>query len=302
MLDKKQAKLEVYAPKEAIQTRDTLSRNALITVLVFAKLAYNNPEFEEYSLPVSKIYGLFGHKTTEYKLVKNTIKELTSSSIEWSFFDKEGHEKINFAVWCSEANIYKGVITFTFPKSLKQLLINADKVRHATLSLPIVTQLKSRYSIKIYQECLLHYNHQKKFGETPYREIEDFKAYLGVDGETYDEFKRLNNRILKPSLEEINKKTGLLITAQFQKTGKTTTAIKLIVKKNPNDPLRDLNLDSININLPTESNPNDIKQPEPEPLSEQMKAEIEAFKKRRAERKNRNQDIKVDKGLQPLCY
>lgn len=293
------AKLEVYAPKEAIQTRDTLSRNALITVLVFAKLAYNNPELEEYSLPVSKIYELFGHKTTEYKLVKSTLKELTSSSIEWSMFDKEGHEKINFAVWCSESNIYKGIITFTFPKSLKQLLINADKVRHATLSLPIITQLKSRYSIKIYQECLLHYNHQKKYGETPYRKIEEFKNYLGVDGETYNEFKRLNNRILKPSLKEINKKTGFLITAQFQKIGKTITAIKLTVKPNPNDPLKDLNLDNLNTSPAREEAD---KKPESQPISPEAKAKIEAFKKARAERKSKNPNIKKDRGLNPLDF
>lgn len=288
MSNTKPLKLEVYAPKQVIQTKDTLSRNALIMVLFFAKQLFNNPDQQEYTMPVGMIYELFGHKEREYRLVKETLRELTSSSIEWSFFDSDTKELEEwFAAWCAYAKIKQGVITFAFPKPLKELLLKASQVWHATISLPILTQLKSRYSIKIYQECLLYYHQQRQQGETPYRGIAQFKEFLGATGETYEIFWRFNDQVLKPAIKEINSKTGLLITPDFKKSGRVISHIKFVIKPNPNDPLKGINLD---------------RQPEPEPLSEQMKAEIEAFKKRRAERKNKNQNIKMDRGLQPLTF
>jgi len=49
----------------------------------------------------------------------------------------------------------------------------------------------------------------------------------------YGEFKNLNRRIIKSSIEEINKSTNIFVIVEYRKVNKVVTDVRFLVKENP---------------------------------------------------------------------
>lgn len=295
-------KLEVYKPAQTIRTKDKLSRTASITALMFIREMFSAPDDQrEHTIPVLKIYQTLGYKESNYTYIKTVIHELLTSLIEWDVVYEDEKSRWKASAWCSFASLENGMITFSFSDQLKAILKSAGKIWHATISLPVIAQLNSRYAVKLYELCKLYFIQDRANNQTPLWELAKWHEYFGVENhKAYREFKRFAVRVLTPAVSEINSKTDITVQPYFKREGRKISHIKLVIKKNPNDPLKDLNLDSIDTNPTVEIN---SKPKDPEPQTDPItKAKIEAFKKARAERKNKNPNIKIDKGLHALKF
>lgn len=229
-------KLEVYKPAQTIQTKDKLSRTALIVVLLFIRKHFNNPTAEKITLSLTDVYEALGYADKDnYRYIKHILRELTSSLIEWSAFDEKGkNEDWGVCAWCAEARLRDGMITYAFAPTLRTILSKSDKLWHATLSLPIMATLRSKYAVRLYEECKLYFFEHRQQGETPDRSLEAWREYFGVNDVTsYTSMSELNRNVIAPAIAEINDKTDLQISVVFRKVGRKIVGMKFVLKRNP---------------------------------------------------------------------
>ena len=61
--------------------------------------------------------------------------------------------------------------------------------------------------------------------------IDDLRGALGLEGK-YPEFKILNRAVIKPSVDELNQHTDLVVEYETIKKGRTVTALAFTFKQN----------------------------------------------------------------------
>ena len=99
------------------------------------------------------------------------------------------------------------------------------KGRFTTYKLRNIANLQSSHSIRLYELLM-------KFNATGERVIylDDFKSALGIS-DKYSDFRDLSKRVLKPSVNELNKKSNLIIEYETLKKGRSITALSFEFKK-----------------------------------------------------------------------
>jgi len=98
--------------------------------------------------------------------------------------------------------------------------------RFTTYKLRNIASLQSSHSIRLHE--LL-----QRFNDKNYRviTIDDFRSALGL-GDKYPEFKILNRAVIKPSIDELNQRSDLVIEYDTIKKGRTVTALAFTFKQN----------------------------------------------------------------------
>ncbi len=98
--------------------------------------------------------------------------------------------------------------------------------RFTTYKLRNIATLQSSHSIRLYE--LL-----QRFNDKSYRviAIDDFRSALGLS-DKYPEFKILNRAVIKPSIDELNQRSDLVIEYDTIKKGRTVTALAFTFKQN----------------------------------------------------------------------
>lgn len=97
--------------------------------------------------------------------------------------------------------------------------ISQIKSHFTTYKIQNIAKLQSSHSIRIY-ELLMRF----KSTEDRVIYLEDFKASLGI-ADKYSKFKHLNNDVIKPSINELNKRTDLIIKYETIKKGRSVAAL-----------------------------------------------------------------------------
>jgi len=89
-----------------------------------------------------------------------------------------------------------------------------------------IASLQSAHSIRIYEILM-------RFNSTGARVIhlDEFKSSLGI-ADKYPLFKDLNKRVIKPSIEELNQRSDLIIEYDTIKKGRNVTALAFTFKQN----------------------------------------------------------------------
>ncbi len=132
--------------------------------------------------------------------------------------------------WVSyaKANFEKDLLVLRFHDELQPYLLNL-KERFTSLKLSEVVNLKSVYSIRIYQ--LLKDFHGRRQMSFVY-DVDDFKAIILGDGsKKYPLFKYFRSRTLNVAQAELNEKATLSFTFETIRTGRKIGRLKFTIIK-----------------------------------------------------------------------
>ncbi|MBO2618327.1 replication initiation protein [Shewanella algae] len=104
--------------------------------------------------------------------------------------------------------------------------ISQLQARFTTYKLRNIANLHSAHSIRLYELLM-------RFNSTHHRVItlDDFRSTLGL-GDKYQQFKTLNRDVIKPSVDELNQRSDLVITYETIKKGRSVTALAFTFKQN----------------------------------------------------------------------
>ena len=179
-----------------------------------------------------------------YWALKNAVLNLFERQFSFKEADKKGNIGTVKSRWVSRIKYIDTTATLevTFAPDVVPLITRLEQ-HFTSYQLKQVTQLKSKYSIRLY-ELLIAW---REVGKVPQIELSDFREKLGIDADEYVRMSDFKVRVLEPSIKQINEHTDIIVTYEQHKKGRTITGFsfrfkqkqqtkKIESKRDPNTP------------------------------------------------------------------
>lgn len=205
--------------------------------LVIYGLSKIDPTSKEFPLSnrvhITEMAEMFGINLKSQKSFYDDVKNALFNKFwerEFSYFDEERGEDVRVR-WLIEIRYGKedGSISFYYNPLLKNHLQDMSN-RFTQYFLSNVADMKSVYSMRIYEFAIMYLNASERHKNTFEKNISDLKEHLDI-GDKYKEFYHFKARVLEVARKEINKKSDINISYEVIRRGHTAYAIKFSVSK-----------------------------------------------------------------------
>ena len=122
-----------------------------------------------------------------------------------------------------------GVCTYSFAAHLRYKLYNPRI--YTKLNLRLQNQFTSRYALILWEICFDYFDTARTQGETPFIPLDTFKELMGIAMDDYPTFKTLNQRVIKPAIQEINALTHFFIEIEPKRIGRKIGELKFRISR-----------------------------------------------------------------------
>lgn len=195
----------------------TLQQQKILLYFI-SRIKPTDEEHTMYELSIkdfAKVCGYVEDSGYYYQAIKADVKKLRDVS---SWIEVEPGKEVLFS-WIDRAEIDRknGSLKVSFHYTVAPYLFELRE-RYTQYSLYNVLCLSHKYSIRLYEYLYsMRYKYQFEIS------IEELKKR--IDAENYTKFSHFNDRVLKPSMEEIACYTDLEVEYNYKKTGRAITHI-----------------------------------------------------------------------------
>lgn len=175
-----------------------------------------------HEIDISLLAKLINFNSTNTKVLKNSLEELTKTVIEWDILEDNIKEWGSAAI-LSFCKITKGICYYSYTAGLREKLY--DPKIFALLKINILKKFRTKYGLILYENCYRF----KNLGSTGWIELNKFKELMGVsDISIYNDFKHLNRKIIGPAIKEIADISDIKISSvETKKVKRKIVALKL---------------------------------------------------------------------------
>lgn len=186
--------------------------------------AFNDLKSKEtHEITLDKLSDKAGYDSKDLSYFKKIISGLVSSTVEWDFLKKDGKYKWGISSLLSSVCIEDGTISYSYSPFLREQLSNPSI--YAKLDLEIQSRFSSKYALTLWEMCCDY----KKVDSTGWIELEKFKIILGSTSKAYNSFPLFNQHVLKPAILEVNEKSELHVTAEFERFKRRVAKVRLLI-------------------------------------------------------------------------
>ncbi len=233
----------VSQSNRVIEARYDLDKNAQRLLFACISKIDSRPDSDfdvtqGYILTVEEAKKLY-YKDTDaknvYRDLKKATNELYEARIHLKSADGRFERKTRWVSACDYDNKKNQVVLYFSPQIVPYL--TDLKNNFTSYKLRYITELKLRYSIRIYQLILSWYGRNDKYKKM---EIIDFKTMLELDGK-YAKHTDFNNRVIKPAVKEINEFTDFELKVELTKRGRAYRFIELWFNPKESENIKDVN-------------------------------------------------------------
>ena len=207
---------------EARHVKTLSAREQKIILTMVSMIQPNDKDFKEYSISIqefSEMLGLKGHAKYE------EIKEVALRLQEKTLFipDEKGFVTTN---WVASQRYIEGegVIELSFSPYLKPYLLQL-KTAFTSYRLSNILSLKSGYTIRLY-ELMKKWQHLGRWECS----VDSLREKMGSTSKAYSLYGNFKNKILLPSVEELNEHTDLFVEYKEIKKGRKVERIEFSIK------------------------------------------------------------------------
>ncbi|ANU12300.1 hypothetical protein BBH88_18635 (plasmid) [Planococcus antarcticus DSM 14505] len=208
---------------EARHVKTLSAREQKIILTMVSMIQPDDKDFKEYSISIhefSEMLGLKGHAKYE------EIKEVALRLQEKTLFipDEKGFVTTN---WVASQRYIEGegTIELSFSPYLKPYLLQL-KTAFTSYRLSNILSLKSGYTIRLY-ELMKKWQHLGKW-ECP---VDSLREKMGSNSKAYSLYGNFKNKILLPSIDELNEHTDLFVEYKEIKKGRRVEKIEFSIKR-----------------------------------------------------------------------
>ncbi|MEO8400957.1 MAG: replication initiation protein, partial [Gammaproteobacteria bacterium] len=189
-----------------------------------------------HQIPLKQLCSLIGYRSNDIDLIKKAIKSLISTVMEWNLLDDSKFiNEANFAPdtisWNASsllagASIERGLVRYSYSPQIKTVLSSLEI--YGRINLFVQSKFNSAYSLVLYENCVRF----KNIGRTSWFKLDLFRSLMGLTNGQYELFKELKRNVITVAVSEINQKSDIYIEAEYQKIGRTISAIKFTIAEN----------------------------------------------------------------------
>ncbi len=188
---------------------------------------------DEYSIKIKDLAETLKFDSNDIETVKEAVTKMQTVLVQWNVLEKDDEAWIS-SQFLGEVKLTKqsGVIYYTWGKHLREKLHNPTM--YAKINLAIQSRFKSKYSLVLYELCVDFFIRKQGKGETPWISIEDFKKLMGLENDKYcQEYKRLNDFVIKKAVKEVNEKSDVFVAIDTKKESRKVVALKFHISPTP---------------------------------------------------------------------
>ena len=215
-----------------IENRLSLLERKIANVLLFN--AYPNLLTEElHKIRIKDLANILGFDSNDRDCLKTALVNLISTVFTWNIVDSKGNEKVWRArPMLMSADIECGWCIYSYHPDLREKLFNPEIFSRINLS--IQAKFTSGYALALYENCLRF----RRVGSTGWLELDTFRMLIGAsENSYYTDFRRLNSKVIKPAVEQVNKTSDIFLESETKKQKRRVVAIKFYIKNNSQMPL-----------------------------------------------------------------
>ena len=212
-----------------INNKLTLLQRKLSNVLLLN--AYDNLLVNRtHRIDIKMLSLILGYNSRDMDTLKDALRGLVNTTLEWNILNEKGQEKWGISSLLAYGEIEGGICAYEYSAALASRLYNPDI--YSNINLGIQRQFTSGYTLALYENCYRFYKPGEK-RSTGWWQLETFRVLMGVDdNQYYHQFKELNRKIIKPSIDEINKTSNILIASELKREKRYVTAIRFMLEDN----------------------------------------------------------------------
>lgn len=193
-----------------------------VLLYLISQISPFDEDFKTYEFSIQefcRVCGIALESGKNYIDLKNAIKDIADKSLWVTLGD--GDESL--LRWIEKAKITSGggTIKIRLDDDMKPFLLRL-KENFTQYELIFTLHFKSKYTIRLYELIKSIHFHELQEYKRQYA-LNDLKRML--DAETYKTFQHFKDRVIAPSVKEINEYSDKIVTYEFVKTGRSYTGI-----------------------------------------------------------------------------
>ena len=204
----------------------TLVQRKLANVLLYS--AYDNLLSKRtHTIPVQIMCAMLGwDASNRIDHLKEALAALQETRLEFNLRE-DGQEVWESMTMLSYAHIKNGVCTWRYDEALAEKLY--DPAMLSMINLKVQRQLDTAYALNLYENLYRFRNANQ--GSTGEWSLEFFREIIGATANYYDDYRELNRKIIKPSLEKLNRDTDIEATVEPIKKSRQVVGLKFFVRE-----------------------------------------------------------------------
>src|SRR3990167_11237503 len=180
----------------------------------------------EHEITVKQLCRLIGYQGNNHAAIKDALKELISTVIEWNLIDNEtGLENWTASSIIASVSLEGPLCYYAYSPRMKQLLHSPSMF--GKIDLVIQSRFRSSYGLALYENCIRY----RGLPHTKWFDIALFKKLMGVPDCKYDIFRDFKRRVLDKSVDEVNTYSDLTIVPELIREGRKVVKIRFHLKE-----------------------------------------------------------------------
>lgn len=180
---------------------------------------------EEHEITVKQLCRLIGYNGNNHSAIKDALKGLISTVIEWNLInDETGAENWTASSIIASVSLDGPLCYYAYSPRMKQLLHSPSMF--GKIDLVIQSKFRSSYGLALYENCIRY----RGLPHTKWFDMELFKKLMGVVPGKYDIFRDFKRRVLDKAIDEVNTYSDLVITVECLKEGRKATKVRFLLK------------------------------------------------------------------------
>lgn len=225
-VEKKESKQELKKHAATIHCSNTLTllQRKITNALLYH--AYKELMLkEEHEITVKQLCRLIGYQGNNHAAIREALKELISTVIEWNLInDSTGEEVWTASSIIASVSLDGPLCYYAYSPRMKQLLHSPSMF--GKIDLVIQSKFRSSYGLALYENCIRY----RGLPHTKWFEIDLFKKLMGVIPGKYDIFRDFKRRVLDKAIDEVNTYSDLVIASEIIKEGRKVVRIRFTLK------------------------------------------------------------------------
>ena len=176
---------------------------------------------EEHEITVKQLCRLIGYQGNNHAAIKDALRGLISTIIEWNLIDDEtGTENWTASSIIASVSLEGPLCYYAYSPRMKQLLHSPSMF--GKIDLVIQSKFRSSYGLALYENCIRY----RGLPQTKWFDMDLFKKLMGIPAGMYEVFRDFKKRVLDKAIDEVNTYSDLVISPEYIREGRKVAKVR----------------------------------------------------------------------------